>query len=46
MVQAIDIAKKVAERLQEQEVQSAAPACISSHAAQQACHALAHRVSS
>ena len=46
MLQVIEIAQKVAEQLQVQEMQSAAPARTNSHAAQQACHSLAHRVSS
>ncbi|KAK9852113.1 hypothetical protein WJX84_000033 [Apatococcus fuscideae] len=42
--QVIEVAQRVAKELQEQEMQSATPACTSSHAAQQACHSLAHRV--
>ena len=44
-VQVIEIAKRIADGLHEQEGGIAGPACPAEHAAQQACHSLAHRVS-
>ena len=45
LVQVIEIARAVAEQLQEQDERGAAPACSAGHASHRACHSLAHRVS-